>query len=295
MSGWYPRDGAETIRESVGLPFEERCAYSMLLDLMEGGRKAIPDDARWIAGVLGCSIRKWTAIRSRLIEVQKIAPLNGGLQRVSAGVVTREPKKHKRASAASCESVEQGRENPAETGAKPPRNVGENRARSNEINGLRAVDKNRQERTPPCPPKGGSAGEGVQVDLEGAIAEALPPHLDRRGEGFAEFWQAFAPPPDASSAKAEAAWRATAPMRPALPELLAAVAAYRKFIANESEKRKSPKPMCHPAKWLEERRWQGFAVSSAPRPPRDPSWNGKGVELASLIGGDAFASWFNGS
>ena len=65
----YPRD---FIEGTIGMPFEVKCAYRVVLDLiyMQGGD--LPDDARYIAGLLGCSIRKWKGIREALIEAGKL-------------------------------------------------------------------------------------------------------------------------------------------------------------------------------------------------------------------------------
>lgn len=65
----YPRD---FIEGTIGMPFEIKCAYRVVLDLiyMQGGE--LPDDARYISGLLGCSVRKWKSIRSALIQAGKI-------------------------------------------------------------------------------------------------------------------------------------------------------------------------------------------------------------------------------
>lgn len=65
----YPRD---FIEGTIGMPFEIKCAYRVILDLiyMQGGK--LPDDARYISGLLGCSIRKWTSIRAALLEMGKV-------------------------------------------------------------------------------------------------------------------------------------------------------------------------------------------------------------------------------
>ncbi len=65
----YPRD---FIEGTIGMPFEIKCAYRVVLDLiyMQGGE--LPDDARYISGLLGCSIRKWKTIRNALVEMGKI-------------------------------------------------------------------------------------------------------------------------------------------------------------------------------------------------------------------------------
>ena len=69
----YPRDFVEG---TIGMPFEVKCAYRVLIDLiyMQGGD--LPDDPRYISGHLGCSIRKWKSIRAELIGLGKIEVSN---------------------------------------------------------------------------------------------------------------------------------------------------------------------------------------------------------------------------
>lgn len=70
----YPRDFLEG---TIGMSFEEKGAYRLVLDLiyMQGGN--LPDDARYISGHLGCTVRKWNMLRERLISLGKIAAENG--------------------------------------------------------------------------------------------------------------------------------------------------------------------------------------------------------------------------
>ena len=65
----YPRD---FIEGTIGMPFELKGAYRLLLDLiyMQGGR--LPDDAKYISGLLGCSVRAWNKYRSDLLSAGKI-------------------------------------------------------------------------------------------------------------------------------------------------------------------------------------------------------------------------------
>lgn len=65
----YPRD---FIEGTVGLPFEAKAAYRLVLDLiyMQGGR--LPDDARYIAGLLGCSVKRWNSLRAHLLAAGKL-------------------------------------------------------------------------------------------------------------------------------------------------------------------------------------------------------------------------------
>lgn len=65
----YPRD---LIEGTVNMPFEEKCAYAFLLDLIYVHEGNLPDDPRWIAGQLNVSVRKWKSLRSALIERGKI-------------------------------------------------------------------------------------------------------------------------------------------------------------------------------------------------------------------------------
>lgn len=69
----YPRD---FIEGTIGMPFEVKGAYRLVLDLiyMQGGN--LPDDARYISGLLGCTIRKWKSLRDELLQDGKLE-LNG--------------------------------------------------------------------------------------------------------------------------------------------------------------------------------------------------------------------------
>jgi len=69
---WYKRCGADFIHGTMSLSLEEKGAYSLCLDLIYDRGGPIPDDARWLSGVCGVSIRKWNALRERLIEAGKI-------------------------------------------------------------------------------------------------------------------------------------------------------------------------------------------------------------------------------
>ena len=65
----YPRD---FIEGTIGMPFELKVTYSFILDLiyMQGGN--LPDDPRYISGLLGASVRKWKSLRQGLIDAGKL-------------------------------------------------------------------------------------------------------------------------------------------------------------------------------------------------------------------------------
>jgi len=70
----YPRD---FIEGTVGMSFETKAAYRLVLDLIYMRAGILPDDARYIAGVLGCSVRAWGKYRAELIAAGKIVAENG--------------------------------------------------------------------------------------------------------------------------------------------------------------------------------------------------------------------------
>lgn len=72
----YPRD---FIEGTIGMDFETKAAYRLVLDLiyMQGG--SLVDDARYISGLLGCSVKKWKVLREALISAGKIELRDGYL------------------------------------------------------------------------------------------------------------------------------------------------------------------------------------------------------------------------
>lgn len=85
----YPRDFFEG---TVGMDFETKAAYSLVLDLiyMHGGRLA--DDPRFISGHIGCSVKKWWALRSAIMATGKITVKSGHLANIRADKVIDEAK-----------------------------------------------------------------------------------------------------------------------------------------------------------------------------------------------------------
>lgn len=78
---WYKRNPSKFIGGTVGMTFELKGAYSILLDLIYDGGGSCPDDPRWIANLLGVemTVRRWNQIRAKLIEVGKLVPAEGRL------------------------------------------------------------------------------------------------------------------------------------------------------------------------------------------------------------------------
>lgn len=85
------------------------------------------------------------------------------------------------------------------------------------------------------------------------------------GPGFEEFWKAYPRTPNMSKAEAWKVWvRLDKSGHLAdQPKMLAAVSAYKQFLANESKGRKEPHPPAHAATWLNQRRYDGFIDAEA--------------------------------
>ena len=65
----YPRD---FIEGTIGMSFELKMTYSFVLDLIYIQNGELPDDSRYISGLLGCSVKKWNLLRKQLLEIGKI-------------------------------------------------------------------------------------------------------------------------------------------------------------------------------------------------------------------------------
>lgn len=144
---WYKRCGADFIHGTFSLSLEEKGAYSLCLDLIYDRGGPIPDDARWLAGICGVSVRKWNALRDRLISEGKLYAKDGSLS-------------NSRADFELVSSELQAR-NFAESGAKGGRKRAENAAKANKNNSigqatLNHIDKIREDKNnTPLPPQGG--------------------------------------------------------------------------------------------------------------------------------------------
>lgn len=113
----YPRD---FIEGTIGMGFEMKAAYGLVLDLiyMQGGN--LVDDPRYIAGQLGCSVRKWTGLRAALIDAGKLIVRDGRIGNYRA-------------------------DKELETLGKYQDKQSENRSRPNKIKGLQSPPSNHTE------------------------------------------------------------------------------------------------------------------------------------------------------
>lgn len=138
MTRWYKRDGAAFVQGTMGLSLEEKGAYSLCLDLIYSNGGPIKDDARWLSGVCGVSIRKWTALRASLIERGKLHAENGYLmnpraeKEIAALVVEHD---------FSVKNGSKGGRSRAETSAKPKYDGAENNVDQSENKDLQQATR----------------------------------------------------------------------------------------------------------------------------------------------------------
>lgn len=132
---------------------------------------------------------------------------------------------------------------------------------------------------------GEEEGGKEETDIVRAVNDA---------QAFEDFWKAFDPPRNARKPDARRAWAATEGARPPLNDLLAAVAGYRAWVAEQSRKQKRDYPMQHPSTWLRGEVWNGFAPHTDFRGV-EGAWEGHAAPLVAEIGAAQFAAWFAGA
>lgn len=76
---WYRRNPAKFIGGTVGMTFDVKGSYSILLDLIYDGQGSCPDDGPWIVNILGVgmSVRRWNVIKAELVARGKITVADG--------------------------------------------------------------------------------------------------------------------------------------------------------------------------------------------------------------------------
>jgi uncharacterized protein YdaU (DUF1376 family) len=76
---WHKRYHSDALAGFMSLDLEERGAYQTLLDLIYDRGGPIADNERLLSGYMGCSLRKWRAVRDQLLAKGKIGITNDGL------------------------------------------------------------------------------------------------------------------------------------------------------------------------------------------------------------------------
>lgn len=151
---WYKRYPAAFIEGTMGLSLEEKGAYSLCLDLIYSNGGPIPDDARWLSGVCGVSLRRWKILRLALITCGKLHAIDGKLSNQRAekelsildGETSIAVASGKAGGIKRAKNAAKFARNIDETSAKAQDNSGENECALNDFNGVgqaNRIDKSR--------------------------------------------------------------------------------------------------------------------------------------------------------
>lgn len=155
MSGldWYPRNSKKALDGMRHLSLELRGAYNTLLDLIYLRGGAVPDDERWLAGNMGCSVRRWRQLRQDLLDDGRIIARGEGKSAVLSDERAEE----------EIENQNSRRKTNGESGSKGGRKTAEKRREPSENN---TVDQATAEATDVAP---------LQLRQDSKITPLSPP------------------------------------------------------------------------------------------------------------------------
>ena len=191
--GWHPREHRAALDGMLMLTLEERGAYNTALDLIYDRGGPIPDDARWLAGWMGCSLRRWAQLRATLIVKGKLYALS--LNGVASLMNQR--------AASEIENQAKLQRNLSESGAKGGRKRAENEAKAKENNGPAQAPLE-------APPKLKTETKTVEEDANASLSSADDdaPRSRSVPEPFELAWKAYPHVKGRSSkTKSLACWR----------------------------------------------------------------------------------------
>lgn len=242
--GWHPREHRAALNGMLTLSLEERGAYNTLLDLIYDRSGPVPDDARWLSGWMGCSLRRWAQLRASLVGKGKIYEIT-----VNGIASLMNPR-----AAIEIENQAKLSRNLSEIGAKGGRKRAENAAASKE-------NKELAQAPAQAPLKLKTETETVQEEANASLSSPDDaPRTRQYPEPFELAWKAYPHVKGRSSKpKALGSWRRLpANVRDQLPPA----------IARYARDGREPKSDCGaPAmqRWLSEERFTDWM-----RPPESP-------------------------
>jgi uncharacterized protein YdaU (DUF1376 family) len=92
---YYKRFPRDFLDGTVGMTLEQKGAYGIVIDLIFSRGGKLPDDARYIAGQLGCSVRKWNSIKNYLVEEGKLSIRDDVISNKRADYLLEETRKYR--------------------------------------------------------------------------------------------------------------------------------------------------------------------------------------------------------
>jgi uncharacterized protein YdaU (DUF1376 family) len=157
---YYKRFPRDFLDGTVGMTLEQKGAYGIVLDLIFSRGGKLPDDPRYIAGQLGCSVRKWNSIKDYLISEAKLFTENGIISNKRADYLLEETRKY--------------RDKQAENRKKPYKNSEETKPSS--------TSRERIQKTEDCSNEQSLGGEAPQPP------KVKTRKVTKRGSRIAETW-----------------------------------------------------------------------------------------------------------
>jgi len=154
---FYRRDPSKALSGMIGLTLEERGVYNTVLDLLYSTWRPLEDDRPFLANWCGCAVQKLNPIIRRLIEKGRLVTFTEG----GRTYLSDEAFEAERAKVKGAVSTRSGRANveekSGEVGEKSA-GVGQNPllldTENTEKQSVKALEKNREEKNTPLPPKG---------------------------------------------------------------------------------------------------------------------------------------------
>ncbi len=143
---WYKRYPADAITGMLMLSLEQKGAYSTVIDLIYLHGGPIEDDARYLSHCCGCSVRKWTALRDRLIDLGKLYLTADG--RLSNRRADREIPENDAEAEVLAENALKSHRKRAENAPKTSGKLSENQSTSAKNNGLAEKGQLHRDRDP---------------------------------------------------------------------------------------------------------------------------------------------------
>src|SRR5688572_24324935 len=80
MGNWYRRHVYDALDDVLALTPEEHGIYDRVVLLIHRRGGAVPDDDAFVSGWCQCEPRIWRRVRARLIALEKLYAVDGGLR-----------------------------------------------------------------------------------------------------------------------------------------------------------------------------------------------------------------------
>lgn len=170
----------EFLSGTSDLDVAEKGAYWVVCSLIYSRGGPIPDDAKWIATVAGCSVRMWSKLRERLVGIGKL--------KIEGGFLS-----NKRAAEEllKAENRVAGAREAAEESARVRRERLEKERELSKTNGLAQADASTDAQANHQPPttKESKNGESLTVERGARAVGDAPPKPDLKGARLPKGWR----------------------------------------------------------------------------------------------------------